>query len=59
MRASKASPLATRLFAIDGVTGVFFGATFITVTKKVCASRPFISMIYLAHPHASRRSIME
>ena len=31
------SPLAKRLFAIDGVTGVFFGAEFITVTKKVPA----------------------
>ncbi|MGN6584636.1 MAG: NifU N-terminal domain-containing protein, partial [Rhizobiaceae bacterium] len=28
-----ASPLAARLFDIDGVTGVFFGYDFITVTK--------------------------
>lgn len=28
-----ASPLATRLFEIDGVTGVFLGADFVTVTK--------------------------
>ena len=27
------SPLAQRLFAIDGVTGVFFGSDFITITK--------------------------
>lgn len=27
------SPLASRLFTIDGVTGVFFGSDFITVTK--------------------------
>ncbi len=27
------SPLASRLYEIDGVTGVFFGADFITVTK--------------------------
>mgnify|MGYP000712269144 CR=1 FL=1 len=27
------SPLATRHFAIDGVTGVFFGYDFVTVTK--------------------------
>ncbi len=27
------SPLATRIFAVDGVTGVFFGTDFITVTK--------------------------
>lgn len=31
--ASEASPLAGRLFAIPGVTGVFFGYDFITVTK--------------------------
>jgi hypothetical protein len=28
-----ASPLATRLYEIEGVAGVFFGADFITVTK--------------------------
>ncbi|MCQ0092050.1 NifU family protein [Roseovarius sp. M141] len=28
-----ASPLATRIFAVDGVTGVFFGSDFVTVTK--------------------------
>ena len=28
------SPLAKRLFAIDGVTGVFFGSDFVTVTKS-------------------------
>lgn len=27
------SPLATRIFAVSGVTGVFFGADFVTVTK--------------------------
>lgn len=27
------SPLAMRLFSVDGVTGVFFGSDFITVTK--------------------------
>jgi Fe-S cluster biogenesis protein NfuA len=31
--ASEASPLAARLFSIPGVTGVFFGYDFITVTK--------------------------
>lgn len=30
---AQSSPLATRLFQIDGVTGVFFGSDFITVTK--------------------------
>ena len=31
--AAVASPLATRLFAVDGVAGVFFGTDFVTVTK--------------------------
>jgi len=31
--AAARSPLATRLFAIDGVTGVFLGSDFVTVTK--------------------------
>src|SRR5512145_3166076 len=30
---SQASPLAARLFEIDGVKGVFFGIDFISVTK--------------------------
>ena len=29
-----ASPLAKRLFNIDGVTNVFFGLDFVTVTKS-------------------------
>jgi len=31
--ASENSPLATRIFAVNGVTGVFFGTDFVTVTK--------------------------
>ena len=31
--AASASPLAQRLFAVDGVSGVFFGNDFVTVTK--------------------------
>jgi metal-sulfur cluster biosynthetic enzyme len=31
---AEASPLAQRLFAIPGVSGVFFGSDFITVTKE-------------------------
>lgn len=30
---AKASPLASALFTIDGVTGVFFGSDFVAVTK--------------------------
>jgi Fe-S cluster biogenesis protein NfuA len=36
--AATRSPLATRLFALEGVTGVFFGADFITVSKDDGAS---------------------
>ena len=32
--AARRSPLAMRLFAVDGVSGVFFGSDFITVTKS-------------------------
>lgn len=31
--AGQASPLARRIFAVGGVTGVFFGSDFVTVTK--------------------------
>ena len=33
VEAAAKSPLANRLFAVDGVTGVFFGTDFVTVTK--------------------------
>jgi Fe-S cluster biogenesis protein NfuA len=36
--ASVKSPLARRIFAVSGVTGVFFGSDFITVTKEEKAS---------------------
>lgn len=32
--ASKKSPLASRIFGVSGVTGVFFGNDFVTVTKN-------------------------
>ena len=32
------SPLAERLFGINGVSGVFFGSDFIAVTKETPAS---------------------
>ncbi len=31
--AANVSPLASRIFAVEGVTGVFFGLDFVTVTK--------------------------
>ena len=33
VEAAGASPLASRLFGVEGVTGVFFGTDFVTVTK--------------------------
>ena len=33
VEAAETSPLAARIFAVDGVTGVFFGSDFVTVTK--------------------------
>ena len=33
-REAMASPLAKKLMVIDGVTGVFFGGDFVTVTKS-------------------------
>ena len=32
--AAAVSPLAARLFEIDGVTGVFLGSNFVSVTKR-------------------------
>jgi len=34
---AESSPLARRIFAVDGVTGVFLGADFVTVTKAEAA----------------------
>src|SRR5688500_18511753 len=31
--AARTSPLARRIFAVEGVTGVFLGSDFVTVTK--------------------------
>ena len=33
-RESMKSPLAKKLFQVDGVTSVFFGSDFVTVTKS-------------------------
>jgi Fe-S cluster biogenesis protein NfuA len=35
LEAARRSPLAERLFGIDGVTGVFLGSDFVTITKDV------------------------
>ena len=34
IEASENSPLASRVFAVQGVSGVFFGTDFVTVTKE-------------------------
>ncbi|GBG00201.1 hypothetical protein Rsub_13018 [Raphidocelis subcapitata] len=47
-RAAMASPLAKRLFAIDGVTGVFFGSDFVTVTKTDDAAWPVLKPLVFA-----------
>lgn len=36
------SPLAMRIFAVDGVTGVFLGTDFVTVTKDAATEWQFI-----------------
>ena len=46
LEAADKSPLARRIFAAGGVTGVFFGTDFVTVTKAEAqawniSSRPF------------------
>jgi hypothetical protein len=53
-----ASPLAKRLFQVDGVTSVFFGADFITVTKQVCACSCFGSAtLFWVHGHLTHSCI--
>jgi Fe-S cluster biogenesis protein NfuA len=60
--AAKQSPLARRLFQIDGVTGVFFGADFIAVTKAESlewfALKPAILAGIMEH-YASGLPVME
>lgn len=51
--AAQRSPLATRLFAIGGVTGVFLGTDFVTVTKAAeqdwTAMKPVILAAVMEH----------
>ncbi len=41
-REAMESPLARRLFSVEGVKGVFFGSDFVTVTKAEDAAWPLI-----------------
>ena len=59
--AASASPLAQRLFAIDGVEGVFFGTDFVTVTRgeaEWAHLKPAILGAILEH-FASGQPVME
>ncbi len=51
--AKQRSPLATRIFAVDGVTGVFLGADFITVTREADAEweilQPMVTAAIMDH----------
>ncbi len=42
MEAGQKSPLARRIFAVGGITGVFFGNDFVTVTKAEDAAWDYI-----------------
>jgi len=57
------SPLAQRLFAIDGVTGVFLGADFIAVTKGAEREwyliKPAILGVIMEHFTAGRPVLLE
>ena len=60
--AAKQSPLARRIFQIDGVTGVFLGADFVAVTKAEAlewfALKPAILAGIMEH-YASGLPVME
>ncbi|WP_413873963.1 NifU family protein [Albidovulum sp.] len=55
------SPLARRIFAVDGVTGVFLGSDFVTVTKAETVLwdhiRPAILGAIMEHFHSGQPAI--
>jgi len=61
--AAKRSPLAERLFDVDGVTGVFLGADFITITKDHDKDwqlmRPAILGVIMEHFTAGRPILLD
>jgi Fe-S cluster biogenesis protein NfuA len=61
--AAARSPLAQRLFAIDGITGVFLGADFIAVTKAAEREwyliKPAILGVIMEHFTAGRPVLLE
>ena len=61
--AAERSPLAQRLFQVEGVTGVFLGSDFVTVTKADGKTwqvlKPAILGIIMEHFAANRPAILE
>ncbi len=57
------APLAERLFAIDGITGVFLGADFVTVTKAVDKEwyllKPAVLGVIMEHFTAGRPVLLD
>jgi Fe-S cluster biogenesis protein NfuA len=57
------SPLAERLFDVDGVTGVFLGTDFVTVTKDMSHDwyglKPLILSVIMEHFTAGRPVMLE
>lgn len=60
---ARRSPLAERLFQIDGLSGVFFGADFVTVTKDADKEwyllKPAILGVIMEHFTAGRPVLLE
>jgi Fe-S cluster biogenesis protein NfuA len=60
---AKRSPLAERIFAVEGVTGVFLGADFVTVTKDEATDwyqlKPAILGSIMDHFTAGRPTILD
>ena len=62
-QAAHRSPLAAHLFALEGVTGVFLGSNFITVTKDAdrdwSALRPTVLAAIMEHFTAGRPVLVD
>ena len=60
---ASSSPFAKRLFGIDGVTGVFFGSDFITITKNQSIDwqvmKPLILGSIMDHYNSNEETIIE
>ena len=63
IESAKRSPLAERLFQIDGLSGVFLGADFVTVTKEPEREwyllKPAILGVIMEHFTAGRPVVLE